>query len=426
MRAASDERRAAAGTQTDATTQRQESPLARPFPEIAMDALILRASVNSLSAARSLGRAGLKVTVASPLEDESVRRSRYVSRFVDLEALDDRAISRLLELPIAPGSKPFLFATGDQDALLVAKHRERLADKYRFVLPDFAVMEAIVDKASLYATAKQHGIPHPQFHVVREIGDIDAAIAAVATPCYVKPAMGHEWRRVRRGKLEKANDPAELRRVLEDFIALRLTAIPIEIIPGGDSDIYGLSTYIDREGRPAGWRTKRKLRQFPIGIGDGSLQEIVDEPAVVELGLRFLAITGHRGAATVEFRRDPRNGRFVLMEINVRTVSGQELITNSGLDVPLIAYHDAMGRQAPAPAPVRQVRWLRLGLDLRAFRELRRCGALTAIGWLTSILSARSFAYFAWDDPAPFFARFGKWLERQLRGRFRRPAAANL
>lgn len=390
-----------------------------------MDALILRSSVNSLSAARSLGRAGLDVTLASPPEDLTIRRSRYVSRFVALDALDDLAVDRLLQLAEGSGSTPFLFATGDEDALLVARHRERLADRYCFVLPEYEAMEAIVDKARLYATASRNGIPHPRFHVVHEAADIEAAIRAVATPCYVKPAMGHEWRRVRRGKLEKADNPAQLRRILEDFVALRLTAIPIEIIPGEDSDIYGLSTYIDRDGKPAGWRTKRKLRQYPVGVGDGSLQEIADEPAVVELGLRLLQITGHRGAATVEFRRDPRDGRFVLMEINVRTVSGQQLVTSSGLDVPLIAYRDAMRQPLPAQAKVRRVRWLRLGLDLRAFRELRDQGKLSALGWVASVVRARSFAYFAWDDPAPFFARFGKWIERQLKGRFRRPSAGN-
>jgi len=391
-----------------------------------MDALILRASANSLSAARSLGRAGLDVWLASPPEDSSVTRSRYVSRFVQIEALDEHAIDTLLDLPASAGPKPFLFATGDQDALLIARHRERLAAKFSFVLPDFQTLDAIVDKARLYPTASRHGIPHPKFHVVANAGDIDAAIQVVATPCFVKPAMGHEWRRVRRGKLEKAENPAELRRILEDFVALRLTAIPIEIIPGEDSDIYGPCTYIDREGSPVGWRTKRKLRQYPVGVGDGSLQEIADKPEVVDLGLRLLAITGHRGAATVEFRRDPRDGRFVLMEINVWAVSGQELVTRSGLDVPLIAFHDATGRGLPSPVPVRRVRWLRLGLDWRSYRELRRRGTLTTPGWLRSIARARSFAYFTWDDPVPFLARFAAWIERQVRGRFRRPATSNL
>jgi predicted ATP-grasp superfamily ATP-dependent carboligase len=380
-----------------------------------------------LSAARSLGRAGLDVVVAATAnEDASVRRSRYVSKFVQLENLDDQAVDTLLELPRPSGPKPFLFATGDQDALLVARHRERLAEKYCFVIPPFAVLEAIVDKALLYTTAREHGIPHPKFHVVRERSDIEAAVEAVSTPCYVKPAMGHEWRRVRRGKLEKAGDPAELRRILEDFVSLGQIAIPIEIIPGSDSDLHALCVYIGRDGRPVGWRTKRKIRQYPLGIGDGSAQDISDEPEVAELGLRLLAITGHRGAATVEFRRDTRDGRFVLMEVNVRTVSGQQLVTSSGLDVPLLAFHDATARSMPAVPPVRPTSWLFLGLDFRAFRELRSRGEITTLQWLRSLARCRSFAYFAWDDPVPFFTRYAISIGRYLRGRLRRNSRANL
>lgn len=392
-----------------------------------MDALVLRASRNSLSAIRSLGRAGQRVAVAAnPKEDIATCRSRYVSRFVPLDSLDERAVETLLALPGSSGPKPFLFVTGDEDALLVARHQERLAERYCFVTPAFDVLEAIVDKARLYTTAREHGIPHPQFHVVKEAADIEAAVAAVSTPCYVKPAMGHEWRRVRRGKLEIASNAGELRRILQDFVALGLTAIPIEIIPGTDNDLHALCTYVSRDGRPVGWRTKRKIRQYPLGIGDGSAQDITDEPEVAALGLRLLEITGHRGAATVEFRRDPRDGRFVLMEINVRTVSGQQLVTSSGFDVPLLAFHDATGRPMPEVPPVKRVRWLFLGLDFRAFRELRSRGEITTWEWLRSLARCRSFAYFAWDDPVPFLLRWWTWVARYLEGRFRRDPRANL
>jgi predicted ATP-grasp superfamily ATP-dependent carboligase len=417
----------AAGRSTEYARREPSSRLISFFRGFQVDALVLRASTNSLCAARSLGRAGYDVAVAAaPSEDPAVRSSRYVSRFVRLDQLDDRAVDTLLELPGSSASKPFLFATGDEDALLVARHQERLAQKYCFVTPAFQVLEAIVDKARLYETARQHGIPHPKFHVVRASSDIEAALAAVGTPCYVKPALGHEWRRVRRGKLEKARDPDELRRVLQDFIALGLTAIPTEIIPGADSDLHALCVYIGRDGQPLGWRTKRKIRQYPLGIGDGSAQDISDEPTVAEQGLRLLAITGHRGAATVEFKRDPRDGRFVLMEVNVRTVSGQQLITSAGLDVPLLAFHDATSRPLPEAPPVRKVRWLSLGLDFRAFRELRGRGEITTLAWLRSLTSCRSFAYFAWDDPVPFLARCRYTLGRYLRGRLQRNSGANL
>ena len=392
-----------------------------------MDALILGATPNSLSAARSLGRAGLEVVIAATDTDHAVARSPYVSRFELLEAMDERAIeSCLMRLP-APGEKPFLLATGDQDSLLVAKHQARLREKYCFVCPPYDVLEVIVNKASLYEAAALHGIPHPLFHVVREVGDIDIAIAKVQTPCYVKPALAHEWRRIRRGKLEWAETAEELRRILSGNVATGLVAIPIEIIPGGDSEVYSVSTYIDRSGSAVGWRTKRKLRQYPLNAGNGCAQEICNEPEVAALGLRLLAVTGHRGPATVEFRRDERDGRFVLMEINARTILGQELITRSGFDVPLIAYHDAKGLPLP---PMRQrwsrLRWVFLGDDFRAFRQLRENGFITTRQWLASVATCNVFAYFAPGDPGPFLARIAMWLGRRFKGRARRRGAAVL
>lgn len=242
--------------------------------ERALDALILGASANSLSAARSLGRAGLHVVLAETAMDAALKSSRYVKDFLHFDEDDDAAIaSRLLRLPATP-DKPFLLATGDRYALLIARYQDQLAERYCFVSPSYALLDAIIDKAKLYENARRNGFLCPAFHIVRERKDIDAAVANVPTPCYIKPALGHQWRRVKNTKLERANTEAELRRILENFLALGLIAIPQEIIPGKDSDVISLSAYIDRSGDCRGYRTKRKLRQLPLDAGNGSAQEI--------------------------------------------------------------------------------------------------------------------------------------------------------
>jgi predicted ATP-grasp superfamily ATP-dependent carboligase len=320
-----------------------------------------------------------------------------------------------MKLP-GPDAGIFLCATSDRFALLVARHQQLLARRFCFVSPSAAVLEAIIDKARLYEIARQNDIPHPAFHVVADRSDIDAAVAIVRTPCYVKPALGYRWRQFGHRKLERAETENDLRRCLEGFLAEGLVAIPQEIIPGSDGDVYSVFAYIDRSGQCVGWRTKRKLRQWPLDAGNGSCQEICEQPKVAELGLRLLAITGHLGPATVEFRRDRRNGRFVLMEINARTSACQELITRSGLDAPLIAYHDARGKSQPAQGPVVPMRWVHFGSDFRAFRALRRTGRITTWHWLKSVARCRCFAYFAFDDPVPVLAKARAWLTSRLTG----------
>lgn len=375
-----------------------------------MDALILGASPNALSAARSLGRAGLNVVVAASRSDRTFARSRHVARFVDLDGLDDGAVCDHLLTLHQTRHRPFLLATGDRYALLLAKHQDRLASKYCFVSPTHAALDAIIDKSRLYRIAKQHGFAHPRFHVVEQRSDIADAIANVPTPCYVKPALAHKWRAFKGSKLERADTAEDLRRILDTFVAQGLAAIPQEIIPGNDTEVVSVVTYIDRSGSPIAWRTKRKLRQYPPGAGDASAQEICYEPEVAALGLKLLAIVGHRGPATVEFRKDSRDGRFVLMEINARTILGQEMISRSGFDVPLIAYCDATGQALPSVGAPVFVRWASFGADFRAFRALRKRGAITTLEWLTSLSRCRAFAYFAADDVWPAITRAIAWV----------------
>lgn len=382
-----------------------------------MHALILGASPNALSVARSLGRFGLEIAVMEGLSNynKAISASRYVHRFIELnDPSEDAIVTRLMSLG-NQDRRVFLFATGDRYALLVAKYQNTLKAQYAFVCSTYSILEAIIDKAKLYTFAQDIDVPCPAFYVVSEEADIDSAVVSVPTPCYVKPAKGHLWREFKSTKIERAETPEQLRDILQSFVSLGLVAIPQEIIPGNDSDVVSLSAYISSSGQCIGWRTKRKLHQWPLNAGDGALQEICHQDEVAETGLRLLSALGHRGAATVEFRLDERSGRLALIEINARTILAQEMITRSGLNVPLLAYHDAMKLPIPEPGPVAPVRWIYFGNDFRAFREMRRAGSITLWEWLRVIVSCNAFAYFAVDDPFPFLVRLRTWITRQTK-----------
>jgi hypothetical protein len=50
----------------------------------------------------------------------------------------------------------------------------------------------------------------------------------------------------------------------------------------------------------------RKLRQYPVDFGVGTLMESVAEPELAALGLRFFNAMGWRGPGSIEFKRDGR------------------------------------------------------------------------------------------------------------------------
>src|SRR5438132_3721556 len=113
-----------------------------------------------------------------------------------------------------------------------------------------------------------------------------------------------------------------------------------ELVPGDDDTLYTVGSYLDRDGRPLGVFCGRKLRQTPRGIGTCRVGEALWVDEAVDSALRLLAEFGYFGLSQVEFKRDSRDGRFKLMEINPRLWQWHGLAAACGVDLPLIAYTD--------------------------------------------------------------------------------------
>jgi len=122
-----------------------------------------------------------------------------------------------------------------------------------------------------------------------------------------------------------------------------------ELIPGGDDTLYTVGSYLARDGRALGLFCGRKLRQTPPGIGTCRVGEAVWEQEPVDAALSLLDGFGYHGISQVEFKRDARDGRFKLMEINPRLWQWHGLAAACGVDLPRIAYADLTG-EPPPPA----------------------------------------------------------------------------
>jgi len=176
-----------------------------------------------------------------------------------------------------------------------------------------------------------------------------------------------------------------------------------ELVPGDDTSLFGYLAFWDEESRERAWLTKQKLRQSSA-FGDGAYQATVDAPEVAALARRLLSAIGYRGFVGVEFRRDPRDGVYKLMEINPRTVSGNQMAISAGVDFPWIGYRFlTAGTLAPADVAAyrRGVHYVNEEWDFRAYLGLRGKGGPTLGQWLRDLRRAEARAIGAWDDPRP-------------------------
>jgi predicted ATP-grasp superfamily ATP-dependent carboligase len=389
-----------------------------------LPAVILGGRETAVPVCRSLGRAGVPVIALGEAEDP-IRDSRYCTRFVEVQD-GDGLERRWLEVLRSEPIQGALIPVSDHGAELVSHNREELVRRgyVPFEANDDAVL-AMLDKGRSYEIAARAGVPIPATVVLRDADDLRAT-ADFAFPCGIKPLEGHLFRE-RTGIQDKVvvvDSHDELVARAEPWLRAGDELMITELVGGPDDQIYALFTYLDERGKPLFTFTNRKLRQDPPHFGVGSYVCHEERPEVVDLGLRFLSAAGMRGLAHVEFKRDPRDGRFKLIECNPRFNLSIGLLTACGLDLPLFTYRRLVGE----PVPPLEIERPGLHLwhpvpDLRAARQLREEGDLTWPAWLRSLLHRQRFTLLARDDPRPSLVANARtvrgWVSRRARRRRR-------
>jgi len=390
--------------------------------------LLLDGGVISLSVARSLGSRGIPV-YALDIPQNHARYSRYAKRI----SFTGDHIEAWVEWLTGKGLQQFrgavIFPISDEVVEMTARYRNQLEKDY--ILPEVTdeLLLAMLDKAETYRLADKIGVPAPATWVVNTREDIEIIKDEVPYPCALKPRFSHEFRgRQFMKKLFIVNNPDEL---LKEFTAIQKTGqryrfrsdlIVTEIIPGEGEDLFhSYYSYMDENGTPLFHFTKRKLRQYPNLSGNGTYHMSNWNPKVAESGLKFLQGINYFGLGAIEFKRDPRDGVFKLMECNARLTLATELFRRCGFDITLLMYNRLTGQPLPPQGEYRQgVRLIRPLRDFLSFRDAKKRGLLTWGKWLRSVLHRQHFEAFAWNDPLPWIM-MGKYYFTRVKKLKRSP-----
>lgn len=387
-------------------------------------AVVLGASVNGLSFVRSLGRRGIPTLLldSEPLIGTYTRYSKVLL----LPPVEEKpeAWVEFLDFAgshlVAPG---ILFGTSDAHCVFMAEQADVLSRQFHFIVPNREAMESIVNKRAQYCIAEAAGIPIPKSYFPQTAEEVRRLATDLVFPCILKPYKAHVARKKASKKVAVMSSAEELVTEYERIVTRDVRYMIQEIIPGEDTALFGYLAFWDAEGCERQWLTRRKLRQFPPRYGDGSLQITVEEPRVAELSRRLLKAFNYRGLVGVEFKFDARDQTYRLMEINPRTVSGNQLAVSAGVDFPWIAYRYLTGSNietAPGGAFRAGVKYVNEEWDFKAYLALRKTGGLTLRDWLRSVRHSSARAIGAWDDPFPLIVVFWRFLRaffRDLRAR---------
>ncbi len=309
-------------------------------------AVVVGGSLNALGVVRSLARGDMPIFVVDKEPGGVATRSRF-SRSVSLPSLDGKdLVQGLIDASVRIGCRPVLILTADSDVNTVSAFRSELEPYYRFSLPAPEMVYKLFDKAQFQLLAEQEGLAVPRGVILSNPSDLEL-ILELKPPLVIKPADKTPLVvSLENDRPVRANNFAEAllvaRRMMERAGRLAIQ----EWIDGDDSDIYFSLFVCDSESKVTAIFSGRKLVCTPPEVGITAICTAAPEmdEELTRLSMEFIERVGYKGIGGLEFKRDRRSGKLLIVEPTVgRTDWQEEIATLCGVNIPLAAYSAETG-----------------------------------------------------------------------------------
>ncbi|MCD6359903.1 MAG: hypothetical protein J7M38_03495 [Armatimonadetes bacterium] len=389
-------------------------------------ALVVGGHTMALGVVRALGSMGVPVVVLHYDRRDTAHLSRYCAHRVRAPHPGKSEAGFIgLVMDLAGRFRGgVIFPVSDEAVVAVARHKPALRRHYIVACPDWPVVRRFIDKKHTYALAAASGVPAPKTVVPSSIEDVQVYGSQVAFPCLVKPCQSHLFYDRFQRKMFPAANLDEMISVYRRAAEAGLEVMLQEIIPGGDAEVVNYNAYF-YQGRPAVEFTAVHVRNAPPRWGSPRVAVSKEVPEVIGPGRRLLEAMGYAGYACTEFKRDPRDGIYKLMEVNGRHNLSTLLAVACGVNFPWLEYrHLVHGELPPLRRPAASgIYWIDITRDAAySARNLLR-ERYSPGRYLAPYFRPHVFAILDRKDPRPFAARCVFLAREAARGVLARLAA---
>lgn len=232
-----------------------------------------------------------------------------------------------------------LIPTVDEEIAVLCREPilERLSELTSFLLPSEAAAANALDKRRTILEARKARLPVPKTLVVASASEVEGKSEKLSFPIVVKPSRSRGARGVsyvqRKGELKSAWRTAS---------SMGGEVLFQEYIPG---PVYTVGTVCGRGGRIAASIVLKKTKELPHTGGVALAGTTVAEPALQDLGEKYVECLGWCGPACPEVKLDERDRGYKLMEVNPRLFGYNYLATKAGVNLPEITARLALGEE---------------------------------------------------------------------------------
>ncbi len=376
------------------------------FPMTNVGAVVIGGDYQGLGIVRSLGRHQVPICVIDD-EHSIARFSKYTTHSVWVSDLRDerRTVDALLETGRRLKLNGWvLYPTRDETVAALSRYRADIEEIYRVPTPSWQSVQWAWDKRKTYHLARELGIPTPRSWEAKCFAD--ARGLDLTFPVAVKPAIKERFFYATRAKAWRANNWSELKELFERAAKLVGSSEVIlqDLIPGDGRYQFAYCAFF-KEGSSVGSMVVRRTRQHPQEFGRAStFVESTSSQLLETMSERFLKAIDYYGLTEIEYKLDPRDGEYKLLDVNARTWGYHSLGHRAGVDFPYILFRDQLQLVTERARGKSGISWIRFITDLPTALSQMLTGTLTLREYARTLRDANVEAVFSLEDPLPGLA----------------------
>ncbi len=385
--------------------------------------IVLGSMPAGLGALRAIGRRRLGV-FALPESQPLLRWSRYYSKLPGTrEPIDPPTVETLEDAVAHSGlGEAVLLPCSDDWAAVVAEWADsKPGSSFGSAVAAPSTLALFQNKAEFGALLKQLAVPHPATISVDRIADLDPIPDSVFASAFLKPRDSQAFSGIFHRKAWWIPSRAKAVECLQRAEQAGLGMVVQQYVGGGPERHVFLDGYCSSKGVVEALFARRRLDMFPADFGNSTTMvsiELAEVSEAAESLRKIFSATSYRGIFSAEFKQDPIDGLFRLIEVNTRPWLFVDFAARCGVDVCYLYYLDALGQ--PLPATKRYRTGVRCINPRTESYRLRAEGAgvgrwVRWLGQCTTTLQPVG----AFDDPLPGLVTAVSLAAAFVRHRFR-------
>ena len=235
-----------------------------------------------------------------------------------------------------PGKKIILMGCGDNYVEQIIKNKPQLDKNIIAPYVDEDLMDMLLTKQKFYQMCDRYNISYPGTFIYDRSMKNEFELP-FGFPVILKPSNGikyweHEF--ATQKKVYKIHSRAELEKVIDQIYGAGYDdrLIIQDFIPGDDSQLRVMICYSGKDKKVKLMSLAHVMLEehTPHGLGNTAVLVNEHNMELSEMLRNFLDSIGYTGFSTFDIKYDSRDGKFKILEINLRQGRSNYYVTGSG------------------------------------------------------------------------------------------------